>query len=535
MAEKMSKMKERNTNEKTPERSSTKNTLLVRVCTLFSRILGFVRIAVIGSIFGRYRYGRCSQLRFFTIPNNLRKLMAEGALSSAFIPSLSHAVMQDETGARPKKVVHNLITFQVLVLVPLCILCIIFARPLIESVLVNFDSVEQTELGIRLFRWFINYLLLISISAAMMGTLQVHNNFAVPAITPILFSICVISSILLLHKVIGVFSMVLGVLSGGVLQILFQYPAYRRFGYSLKPDFRFRNEDFRKIMKNWLPVVATASIFTINEQVAIRFATALDTGSTSALHYALVFFQLPFGIFSASITTVLFPRMSKQSGSNDREGLAGSLQYGVRFLAITLIPSAAIMSILGREIISVAMFRGNFTAEATAMTAAILQAYCIGLFSVGGFTFLQRFNYSIHNYRVPFIFALGVAAADIVPFPVAEGDCTPCRRSGSGEHDSFHGRLHCSAFFRQTRAWYNTRKKIILTLLKTVISTIPAIVFLYVFKHFTPEWWMEGSSMKGLLMLIIEGIVAVALVLGLFFLLKVEIFTDYLVKRKIGS
>ncbi len=518
--------------EQKTNRKSTKNTLLVMVFTAVSRLLGFVRIAVVGSIFGAT--GTADVLNsVFTIPNNLRKLMAEGALSSAFIPTLAEAVTKGPTESRQKKVVSNLIAFQVIVLVPFCILSIIFARPLMESVLVDFSRAEQVELAIRLFRWFISYLFLISISAALMGTLNVHGRFVIPAITPVLFSLSVISSIMFLHKSLGVFSMVIGVLAGGILQIIFQYPQFKKYGYSLRPDFSFRNPDFKRIIKNWLPVVATASIFTINEQVAIRFATRLETGRTSALHYALVFFQVPFGIFSASITTVLFPRMSRQASLEDREGLRDSIQYGIRFLCITLVPSALLLCVLGKEIISVAMFRGQFTLEDTIRTASILSAYSIGLFSVGGFTFLQRFNYSMHNYRVPFIFSAAVAAVDIaLSLWLKE---TALRVVGLAVANT--AAFSIGFLFLIFLAWKKLGslrgKKILFTLVKTCIALIPVIIFLVIFQYASGDWWTEGSSLRGLFFLTIEALVSAGILFGMYILLKVEIFTEYILKGRL--
>lgn len=510
---------------------STKNTLLVMASTLVSRLLGFIRIAVIGAVFGAT--GSADVLNsVFTIPNNLRKLMAEGALSSAFIPALSHALVQDGTGARSKKIVSNILTFQFIVLVPFCILCMIFAQPLMEHVLVDFSDPEQIDLSIRLFRWFINYLILISISAALMGTLNTHNSFFIPAITPILFSLAVISSILLLHKNFGVFSMVIGVMAGGLLQIIFQTPKFFKFGYSYKPNFRFNNPDFRKILRNWLPVVATASVFTINQQVAVRFATGLETGSASALSYALVFFQLPFGIFSASVTTVLFPRMSKQAGTGDTEGLRESIQYGIRFLIVTLVPSAFLLSILGKEIISVAMFRGQFTLEDTIRTSSVLTGYCIGLLSVGAFTFLQRYFYSVHNYRIPFIFSVVVAALDIGLSLWLKNTFLRVVGLAVANTIAFSIGFIFLLVLAGKRVNGLEGKNILLTLLKVCISTIPVIMFIYIFKYMAGDWWSTGSSIGGLFILLAEAAIAVGIIFGMYLLLKVEVFTKFILKGK---
>lgn len=511
--------------------SSGKNTVLVMASTLLSRLLGFVRIAVIGSIFGAS--GKADVLNsVFTIPNNLRKLMAEGALSSAFIPALSQSLVQDPGGKRAKTIVQNILTFQAVVLIPFCILSIIFAEPLIRFVLVDFERAEQIVLAVRLFRWFIIYLFLISISAAMMGTLNSHNQFLIPALTPILFSISVIASVLLLHRYIGVFSMVVGVLAGGILQILFQTSKFYSFGYSFKPNFKFNNPDFKKILKNWLPVVATSSIFTINQQVAVRFATGLDIGSATALHFALVFFQLPFGIFSASITTVLFPRMSKQAGMENTEGLRESIQYGIRFLFITLIPSAFILSILGNEIISVAVFRGQFTLEATVLTGRVLTAYAIGLFSVGAFNFLQRYFYSIHSYRIPFIFSLIVAAIDIVLSLWLKETVLGVAGLALANTIAFSVGFILSISLAAKRLGGINVRPILITLTKVIITAVIAAIVLYLMKELFGNWWMEGSSFLGFGILFVEGILVIGTIFGMYFLLKVDIFINIIERKR---
>jgi len=306
---------------------STISTFLVMICTFISRLLGFLRIAVITAVFGASGKADIINLTF-SIPNNFRKLLAEGALSSAFIPVLSASIQNDTTLKSSRTIVQNIITLQLIILIPFCILSIFFSNTLVSKVLSEFSDPDSLALASKLFSWFILYLLFVSISAAMMGVINSHNKFFVPAVTPTLFSISLITAILVLHRRLDVYSMVLGVLLGGIAQIAFQYPLFKRLGYNFKINFSFHNQEFRTIMRRWLPVVATSSVFTITQTIAFRFATGLEDGSTSALTNALVFYQLPYGLFSASVSTVLFPRMSRQAAMHDTPGLSNSLQYG---------------------------------------------------------------------------------------------------------------------------------------------------------------------------------------------------------------
>lgn len=392
---------------------STTMTVVVMGCTLLSRVLGFVRMAVITGIFGAGTQTDVINTAF-SIPNNLRKLFAEGALSSAFVPVLTTALVKDPEGGRARRIVGNIVTFQFLILAPVIIGSIVFARPLIAHVLAEFDDPVTVSATAGLFRWLVSYVLLISVSAVFMGILNSHKRFFVPAFSPILFSVSMITAILIFHSRLGVYAVAVGVIGGGGAQLAFQYPLFHKLGYRLTPDIRFRNPDFRRIMRQWFPVLATSSVFAVTQQVAVRFASGLPEGSVTALTIAITFFQLPFGIFSASVTTVMFPRMSEQVARNDVDGLAESLQYGLRFLVVLLVPSTVFMCTANVELIVTAFQRGEFIREDALVAAPVLTAYSLGLLSVGAFTFMQRFFYSLNRYRITFVAALIVAVVDIV-------------------------------------------------------------------------------------------------------------------------
>ncbi len=513
-------------------RKSAVVTFIVMGSTFSSRILGFLRTAVISSIFGASGTADVINLTF-AIPNNLRKLMAEGALSAAFIPVLSEAIEKDKTDNThlTQKVFSNLIGFQLIIIVPISILAIVFARPLITNILTQFNNQEQIELSISLFRYFINYLLFISISAVVMGLLNSLNHFFVPAVTPILFSISVLSSILLLHRIIGVYSMAVGVLLGGFTQVLFQYPQLHQLGFRLIPDFSFKNEHFRKIIKQWLPVVATSSLFTINQQIAFLFSSGLEDGSTSALVNALVFWQLPFGIFSASITTVLFPRMSRQVILKDTNGLRDTLNYGIRLLFSLLIPSSIIFIFFGKIIIATALQRGLFTAENTIMTSNVLQAYSLGLFSIGGFNFLQRFFYSNRKYHIPFFTALFVCLIDIILSLLLKE--TKMRVSGLALANTIAFTLGFFILLVLSRKSLVRLDGILMikSVVKVIISIIPATLISIYYVRLIGDSWIYGGTMKNFGIIVIIAFFWLFVTGFMYRLTRLEV-VDFILKRK---
>ncbi len=463
-------------------------------CTMLSRLLGFVKIFLIGAIFGAS--GRADVLNaVFAIPNNLRKLMAEGALSSSFIPVLSGSIANKDDHSVTRNIVRNILAFQMVVLIPICILSIIFADFLVNKVLLDFADPELQVLAVSLFRWFISYILLISISAVLLAVLNVHGYFTIPALTPILFSIAVITSILCLHKHIGVYSMAVGVLSGGVLQVLFQCPVFRKLGYDFKLSFDFKNEKFRRIFVNWLPVVATSSIFAINQQISMRFASGLETGSSSALSYALVFWQLPFGIFATSINTVLFPQMSKEGATRQFSQLADTLTSGIVSLMGLLIPSSLIIYFLGYDIISLGMQRGSFTVTDTAMAGFVLQGYAWGLLGTGAFNFVQRYFYSINDYRKPFFYACLCAAMDVtLSLWLKE---TPLRVAGLAWANTISFTLGTCFMLLDIKlhsrnlSLMRMCKELMRVIVAVAAGTVPVMVYL----HFCGTWWNGGFTL----------------------------------------
>ncbi|MBN1648987.1 MAG: murein biosynthesis integral membrane protein MurJ [Spirochaetales bacterium] len=503
--------------------STTRHTFIVMLFTFISRILGFVRTAVIAYLFGANRISDVLNLTF-NVPNNLRKLMAEGAFSSAFIPVFNQSLVQDPERKKTQGLVNKVITFQLVVLIPFCLLCIVCARLIIAKVITEFSNEEQIALSISLFRWFIFYLLFISLSAVVMGILNTHRNFAVPALTPILFSVCVIGSLLVFYKSFGVFSMVIGVLAGGIAQLIFQLPWLRKEGYKIRLDFTFRDSEFVSILKRWVPVLATSSVFTITQFVAQRFASGLEESSTTALLNSIVIFQLPYGLFFASVSTVLFPKMSRQFAENDYAGLRDTLQYGIRFLFALLLPSMIVLYFMGYELSSVLLQGGEFTLEASLLTGWALQGYTYGLFALGIFNFLQRFFYSANNYRIPFIGTLIVGSLDVVLSLILKE--TPLKVMGLSLANSisfFAGMIYLLVMARKKAGGLNIRK-ILISLAKIVVSCAVLALFFVLSDRLFTDYWFSGRTLKNLCILGLKGIAGTLIIYLFYRILKVEMF-----------
>jgi putative peptidoglycan lipid II flippase len=478
-------------------RRSTVSTIVVMACTALSRLFGFLKQALIGAFFGASGYADALNA-VFNIPNNLRKLFAEGAFSSAFIPVLSSTIAEDRTGRESRALVKNLFGLQLVILVPLVALGLAFPRFFIQ-VLLPFADPSKIPVAAELFRWMFNYILFVSLSAVIMAVLNSHGRFAVPALSPLLFSAAIVAAIILLGRSMGVASMGIGVLVGGVLQLGFQIPAFRKQGYGVSLDLRFSNPRFLQMVKLWVPYLASASIFTINQFVANFFASGLEDGSVSALANAIMFLQIPIGIFTASVTTVVFPQMSRQAAVKDSEGLRASMGYGIQFLTVLLVPSAVVLCLFGREIISVCLQRMSFKADNTLMASRVLTGYAVGLLSMGLYNFIQRFFYSLKEFRAPIVSALVIAVVDILLSLLLKE--TRLRVTGLAVANSaaFTAGLVYLLVVARRRLTTIGGRRMLVTLVKAAAASVPVAALLVGFRYFKPEMWIQGSRISSIL------------------------------------
>jgi len=499
-------------------------------CTAGSRLFGYVRQALFSYYFGAS--GAADSLNaVFNIPNNLRKLFAEGAFSSAFIPVLSSTIEEDPSGVRPRKLVSNLAAFLIMVLLPLVGLSIAFPRVFVTALL-RFSDPGKVAVGAQGMQWMFNYILLVSLSALVMAVLNSHGVFAVPALSPLLFTLATVLSIVFLNGRLGILSMGIGVLIGGTLQLAVQVPALRKRGYSVRPDFRLANPDFTRTVRLWLPYLASASIPTVTQFFAQLFASGLEDGSVSAIVNSVMFLQIPIGIFTASINTVLFPRMSRQATRRDTEGLRGSVSYGIESLIVLLIPSSILLCLFGREIIAAALQRGHFTEASTLMASRALTGYAVGLLFMGVYQFLQRLFYSLKSFTVPLASSAFVAVIDIVLSLILKE--TPLRVSGLAYANSvafLAGTVMLGIMARRRLGGLGLRS-IVTSIGKSLVGSIPMGVFIILFLAWKPDLWTRGGSLRGAAWIAAAALVSVLLTLAVYLILRVPFLADMIARRK---
>ena len=398
--------------------------------------------------------------------------------------------------------------------------------------LLRFTDPEKIETSVRLMRWMFNYILLVSLSALVMAVLNSHGRFTVPALSPLLFTAATVLSLLFFNGRLGIIAMGVGVLAGGILQLGFQVPALRRLGYGLRPRLDLRNPDFLRTVKLWVPYLASASIATINQFIATLFASGLEDGSVSAVSNSVMFLQIPIGIFTTSVATVVFPKMSRQVAQGDTAGLRESVSYGMRFILVLLVPSTILLLFYGREIIAATMQRGRFTPENTLMTNRALIGYSVGLIAMGLYSFLQKLFNSLKSFTVPLLSAAFIAVVDIALSVVLKE--TRLRVSGLAYANSiaFTAGTVLLAVLARRRLGRIGLGPIIALFGKSALGCVPMIVLLLVMLRWKPDLWREAGSFSGTIA--VGAVVAgcIALTLGSYAALRIPFLSELLKRRR---
>ncbi|MEM9424878.1 MAG: murein biosynthesis integral membrane protein MurJ, partial [Spirochaetota bacterium] len=359
---------------------------MVMLGTLCSRLLGFLRNAIIALYFGAGE--KADVLNFIqAIPLLLRRLAAEGSLETALVPELARSREQDPSGRGSQEIWRKLIAIQWSIIFPLCLLLWIFPRQIIE-LLTEFPKEEQTILASRMLYYVSPYIFLLSQSVLLGALLSSQQRFTRSSFTPLLSSLAVISSTILLQKSYGVFAVLMGMLGGIILQLLFLLPPILKAGYSFLPDFRLRTPAIVRIRQVWLPLWLSTGILALMQFTANYLASQSHSGSVSALANALIFFQLPQGLIYASIAKVCLPQMSHESQ------IGSVLRYGLSQLLILMLPATVILWAMSQPLIAVAFQRGAFGLQDTLRTAEVLRYYALGSLPIGVFRFLQQYFYA---------------------------------------------------------------------------------------------------------------------------------------------
>lgn len=385
-----------------------------------SRVLGLVRESVFGFLFGAGAEADAYAVAF-RIPNLLRDLLADGALSSAFVPTFT-ATLHDEGSSRAFELANRVLTLLTLLTGGLTLAGIVWSQSVAAAMAGSFDGdAQKLALASQLTRVMMPIMTLVSVGSVWMGMLNAQRRFTLPSLAPALFNVAsiLIGVALILggvprDRALMVWSA--GTTVAAMLQAFVQLPALWRSGYRPWPRLRGSLADpaVRRIARLIAPAIIGVAAVNLNVFVSTRFASDLGDGPVAQLQYAFRVFFLPIGVFSVALAVITTTRAAEDAAKQDFDALRGSTAEAISAVWLLMSASAVGLILLAEPVVELLFERGAFTPADTRDTARVLQAYCVGLLPYGLVKVLAPVFYGIDRARIPLVGSVSAVAACIV-------------------------------------------------------------------------------------------------------------------------
>lgn len=375
---------------------------LVGFFTFLSRVFGLLRDIVVANFFGATMAADAFYVAF-RIPNLLRRLLAEGALSISFIPIFVEYLTREGKG-EAFKVARITMTLMIPILILVSLLGIVFSPKIVAIFAPGFSAQpDKFALTVLLNQIMFPFIFFVGLVALAMGLLNSLNHFLAPALSPVCLNIAIISSTLLFSSYLPepIMAVAIGVMLGGLTQLLLQIPFLGKAGMVYKLDFHFGHPSIKKMGVLFGPAVLGVAVYHLDVFTSTVLASLLEEGSVSYLYYASRFFEFPQGIFVISIATVVFPALSRYGAEGDMEKFKAGLSLALGLVSFITIPATIGLVILRVPLIKLFFQRGAFDAETTWATAQALLYYSLGLWSVAGARIMVQAYYSLKDTKTP--------------------------------------------------------------------------------------------------------------------------------------
>jgi putative peptidoglycan lipid II flippase len=386
--------------------------------TMLSRVLGLVREQVFAITLGAGAYSDAF-LAAFRIPNLLRDLFAEGALSTAFQPTYVATLRQQGRPAAfalTNRVMSTLTIYLGLV----ALAGILFPGPVVHLVATGF-SPEKAALCATLVQIMMPFLPAISLAVAAMGALNSERKYTAPGLASSMFNLVAIFGGVAVwawgpSPRAAVTTWAVLALAGGVAQLAIQIPSLLRLGWrpKLLPDLALRDPGTRQIAMLMAPATLGVAAVQINVVINSSFASLISDGAISWLSYAFRLMQLPIGVFGVAIGTTTLTEMSHDVAGHDWDRLRANLQRGLRMVLFLTVPSTVGLALLGVPIIRLIYEHGRFSHHATVETARALSGYALGLVAYAAIKVVAPAFYALKRTRVPLIASVTAVAANLI-------------------------------------------------------------------------------------------------------------------------
>lgn len=487
-----------------------KSLAAVSSMTMFSRVLGFARDAIVARVFGA---GMATDAFFvaFKLPNLLRRIFAEGAFSQAFVPIL--AEYKSKQGEEATRVFVAYVSGLLTLALAIVTVAGMLAAPWVILVTAPgfADTADKFALTSQLLQITFPYILLISLASLAGAILNTWNRFSVPAFAPTFLNISMIGFALFgapfFHP--PVLALAWAVTVGGILQLVYQLPHLKKIGMLVLPRISFRDAGAMRVMKQMGPAILGVSVSQISLIINTIFASFLVSGSVSWMYYADRLMEFPSGVLGVALGTILLPSLSRSFASGNHDEYCRLMDWGLRLCFLLALPSAVALGILAKPL-TVSLFQyGKFTPFDAQMTQRALIAYSVGLMGLIVVKVLAPGFYSRQDIKTP----VRIAIVTLVMTQLMN-----LAFIGPLKHAGLSLSIGLAACLNASLLYWQLRKQNIFTpqagwgrfLTRLFIAVIVMAAALLGMLHVMPDWAQGnmGHRLARLMVVVVVGVVA---------------------------
>lgn len=484
--------------------------------TLISRILGFVRDIVFARFFGAGP-AMDAFVFAFKIPNFLRRLFAEGSFSLAFVPVLNE-YREQRSEAELKSLIDATTGVMLAVLMVVTGLGV-FAAPWVVTVFAPgfLDDPDKFALATDMLRVTFPYLLFIALTALAGGILNTLGRFALPALTPALLNVSLITAAVAFSPMFDepASALAWGVLAAGVLQLAVQLPVLARLGVLPLPRPDFAHAGVRRIMRLMVPTLFGSSVAQISLLFDVFFASLLASGSLAWLYYGDRLMEFPLGLFGVALSVVILPTLSSLHARGGRAEYRATLDWAVMLGLLIALPAAAGLAVVAEPLVITLFQYGAFSPHDAAMAAVALLAYCVGLPAFIGVKILAPAYFSRQDTKTPVKIAvialvanmgLNVVFVLVMVAWMAGGDFGGGLGATLAAHPGAHAGLalasSASGWINASLLWRGLRKRDLASPLpwqrigQVVVATLAMVVTVALLQDAPAEWLQAGTGWR---------------------------------------
>lgn len=393
------------------EKRLSRTAALVMFATFLSRITGFLRTVLIKNIMSPRGYSD-EFLVAFSLPDLTFELLVGGAIAAAIIPVLSSSISK-ENEEEGWKAIGTFLNITIIAFFILSIVFYIFTPAFVSLVAIGYEpGTEKFDLVVKLTRILLPSSLFMILAGQCNGILNAYNRFAAASFGPVLYNLCVMTSII----IFGAKSVELttfGVMFSSMIYFFVQLWCTWKYFRLYRPKLYLRDETFLRLVKLAIPSLAASAVVQVNAIISRSFSTEFAQNSVTMMNNANRTWQLPLGIFAQSLGVAMLPTLSSQYALEEKESYKRVLYTGIRTVMALCIPSTMVLIILNREIMQILFKWGYMHAYEVTMNGLALLAYAPALLFQSVVVILNRAFYSIQNTRIPLVVGIGTIGVNI--------------------------------------------------------------------------------------------------------------------------